>query len=233
MRNMSVVECQTHDLSKEAADRKLMLQAFKYMEARDFKKLTKLKPKLQTALTRAPDKPSQPEKCGDEIIIYAEGLVPLLMMSAMLKDGQLGASKVTQREPLPYAMLAYAAGWMAFEDGDFATAEASYSKGLLNEPDNLALTAELSTALAKQGRTEEALAVADAYLSAHDDPEDTNRALMLRRRGYALIDLNRLDEAEAAYKEALALVPDHQIALNQLAYIREQKAAGSHDTPPQ
>ena len=50
---------------------------------------------------------------------------------------------------------------------------------------------------------------------------------MLRGRGLALTELKRLDEAEAAYRDALALEPGNALATSELQYI-----AGASATSP-
>jgi hypothetical protein len=53
---------------------------------------------------------------------------------------------------------------------------------------------------------------------------------MLRGEGYALVDLNRLDEAEAAYKESLKVDPDHGHALEELKFIESVRRGTPTDT---
>lgn len=43
-------------------------------------------------------------------------------------------------------------------------------------------------------------------------------------KGYALVELRRWDEAEARYRQALALDPNDAKAKNELVYIAEQRA---------
>lgn len=49
--------------------------------------------------------------------------------------------------------------------------------------------------------------------------------MALRGMGFMLIELNRLDEAEQALRDSLKLDPGNDVALNELAYIRELRAA--------
>jgi Flp pilus assembly protein TadD len=60
------------------------------------------------------------------------------------------------------------------------------------------------------------------------DPRD--HARILRTKGYALGELNRFDEAEAAYQESLKYEPNHAGALNELKYLAQRKA-GAPKTP--
>jgi len=49
--------------------------------------------------------------------------------------------------------------------------------------------------------------------------EEHLKAQLLRGRGYALTELNRLEEAQAAYQESLKLDPESKLAKHELAYI--------------
>jgi Flp pilus assembly protein TadD len=56
--------------------------------------------------------------------------------------------------------------------------------------------------------------------------KDDQRAVMLRGRGFALIELGRLDEAEKAYRDSLNSEPNNARALNELTYIGRLRAGG-------
>lgn len=49
---------------------------------------------------------------------------------------------------------------------------------------------------------------------------------LLRGRGFALVEMGRLDEGEAAYREVLKLDPGNARALNELTYIARLRAGG-------
>lgn len=42
--------------------------------------------------------------------------------------------------------------------------------------------------------------------------------------GFALIELRKLDEAEAVFNDSLKIEPANKVALNELAYIRDLRA---------
>ena len=54
---------------------------------------------------------------------------------------------------------------------------------------------------------------------------------MQRGRGFALIELRRLDEAEQSYRDSLVSEPNNPNALRELTYIRQLRAGGP--TAPQ
>ena len=49
------------------------------------------------------------------------------------------------------------------------------------------------------------------------------KCVALRGQGYILVELHRLDEAEAAYRKCMALVPDEPNSKAELGYIAEQR----------
>jgi tetratricopeptide (TPR) repeat protein len=90
--------------------------------------------------------------------------------------------------------------------------------------------------LNQMGKPDDALvAYQRALLLATRYPsQQPYRALALRGIGFALIELQRLDEAEASFQESLKIDPNNRLALNELTYIRQlrakagsQKAAGA------
>lgn len=228
--DITVIACQPHDAAREQADLDIAakgmdaIQAFNQGKG-DLAGLQALLPGIESALTHAPDRPSRPEKCGDTIILYSGDLMQMLILSAaMEKHAEMGAVSIEQREPLPYALLAFEAGWIHFEAGDYAAAHAAYARGLLNNPDDATLVSEDSYALAQLMRDDEALALVDDFLAGHLTLADGQAALLQRKRGYILVDLNRLDEAEAAYRRSLELEPGNATALEELDYIAKQRA---------
>jgi tetratricopeptide (TPR) repeat protein len=90
------------------------------------------------------------------------------------------------------------------------------------------LLAEKGYALQMEKRYVEMLAAFDDALDRAKDGEAGMRARLYRGRGFALTELGRLDEAEAAYHEALKLVPGDPKSLNELEYISNLRKAGKN-----
>ncbi|HVZ92814.1 MAG TPA: tetratricopeptide repeat protein [Rhizomicrobium sp.] len=84
------------------------------------------------------------------------------------------------------------------------------------------LTIERGAALMGLKRWDEVVANEDAGLKLAVI-EIPAKATLYRGRGYALTELNRLDEAEDAYKESLNLEPGNELATHELAYIHGLK----------
>lgn len=69
---------------------------------------------------------------------------------------------------------------------------------------------------------DEILVLCDAALKLEDVPAE-DRARTWRNRGYALVELDRLDEAEDAYHEALKVLPGDRKSIGELQYIKQQR----------
>ena len=92
------------------------------------------------------------------------------------------------------------------------------------------LQSEHGIALGSLHRWPEALAAYDAALEASQDDDKDGKAIIQRGRGYVLTELNRLDDAEAAYNESLKLQPGNALALHELDYIKGLRA-GKPEAP--
>ncbi len=86
--------------------------------------------------------------------------------------------------------------------------------------------AEEAVRLALANRWEEALAVNDDLVERFGPDEETSN-----RRGKALLELGRLEEALAAYEETLGLNPENHIAQRQAAKLRELSEAKAPVAP--
>lgn len=121
----------------------------------------------------------------------------------------------------------------AVETRDYPGAIRELDAGLAMQPDNGFMVSEKAAALEAMRRPAEALAVIAPWLEAHPLSGAFERALLLRGKGYALAELNRLDEAEAAYRESLTMQPGHKGAENELRYIAERRAGRGVTAPVQ
>jgi tetratricopeptide (TPR) repeat protein len=109
----------------------------------------------------------------------------------------------------------------------YEEAVAWLDRGLALQPQHQYLISEKAVALNALGRHAEAAAL---YQDALDHPEfgaNQDRARLLRGLGVTLIDLDRLDDAEAALNQSLELQPGNALARNELAYIAELRAGGA------
>lgn len=221
-----IVPCRTHDQTQEKADNELALTALQLLNKGDIASAQALMPQLRAAQGRSPDVAPKAERCGDTINIYSDSTTDLLVVTGLLGNiPDAGKVSVTLKGAPPYGPISFVIGWIEYEHKDFEAALKDYNRAKLNEPDSLALASEISSTLSMLGRAQESYDAAAAFLAAHPGLSDKDKATLLRREGYALIDLNRLDDAEAAYNQSLKLDPGNATALGDLDYIRQQRAS--------
>ncbi|MFO1022476.1 MAG: tetratricopeptide repeat protein [Planctomycetales bacterium] len=129
--------------------------------------------------------------------------------------------------PNAYPRAFYYLGFIAVKHKQFDQAIKYLDRGLAMDPSNPNFLFEKAQALVHSGKPEEALAF---YGQVNEIGPFVNRrhlAVALRGRGFILIELQRLDEAEQAFKSSLELDPDNRIALHELAYIEHLRGGGS------
>ncbi|MBX7249597.1 MAG: hypothetical protein K1X35_11220 [Caulobacteraceae bacterium] len=126
----------------------------------------------------------------------------------------------------PYPMAAMMLGAARVEFGRGAEAEEALRRGLVMDPANATLAAEAGTAMLMQNQAAEAVAITDAAAVNPGSASNFERARLLRVRASAMIDLERLDDAERTLRESLRYEPNSEIALQELEYIAELRAGG-------
>jgi len=162
------------------------------------------------------------------VIVLTDGSSETLF--ALLAAAADKSKRDTRAIKNPYPMLSLYLGSYYNEIGKPEDALRVLDAGmtLRSEPDLMGETlpyviAERGASLEALRRWDDALANFDKGLSIGQMPDDT-RARLFRGRGYALTELNRLDDAEDAYKNSLKLDPDSTLAQNELRYIAGLKA---------
>ncbi|HVZ29057.1 MAG TPA: tetratricopeptide repeat protein [Asticcacaulis sp.] len=220
----TVTDCRPHDPAQEAADAALIDQAVPLMQAHDQAALAALRPEVDAALSHAPDVATLPEQCGNTIVIYSgDTRVFFAARDRIGRDPRFAGANIQLRAAMPYATLGFIAGWIAYEQGDLDGAARAYGKGLLNEPADPNLASEYGNVLARQGQFADALTFLDGFLAANPGLDPIPAAQLQRRRGYALAELQRYDEALAAYNESLRLDPTNPAAASEIDYINRKK----------
>ncbi len=220
-----IVDCQPHDEAREAADAKLTQTAWDLVNKHEIAALGGMLPQLEAAAAHAPDKPSLPEKCDGKLIVYSDNMMDLILAGGVARKAA-GVSTVVQHPLLPYARLDFVIGWTYFELNRRDGAADWYHKGLLNNPRDPLLASEYAGALAQAGRSADALAYVDTYMAENDDMRAPVRAAMLRRRGFALGELGRHQEAIAAYQDSLKDDPASEVAKKEIQW--NQSKLGAH-----
>jgi tetratricopeptide (TPR) repeat protein len=64
---------------------------------------------------------------------------------------------------------------------------------------------------------------AEAAATFTPQRRDYERCVAFRGIGFDLVELGRLDDAEAAYRKCLAIIPDEPKSLGEIQYIKEQR----------
>ena len=216
---------------QEAKDRKVVEKA---LRVTSLAQLEPMVPDLQKVVANAPARwPMIDHQPGLTTIRLNDtsATLPVLMAVAVSAKGEAGqkagkAVAVTNT----YGMAAFLLGSLAVEKRQPEEALVWLERGLSFQPDNLMLVTEKGSAMILQHRFAEAIAFYDAqppldFLAGLANPDAEAR--ILRSRGFCLTELNRLDEAEAAYVKSLELEPDHGGAKAELDYIRKLKAGGA------
>lgn len=179
---------------------------------------------LQQVLADMPD-PFVRQSVQGAVTTYRSDSLADCVAHATAK-GSVGRSEKLICKGNPFPAAAFYLGSYDNEIGKPDDALAALDRGLIAGPKATLLIAERNAALIALHRWDDVLAGAARGLAiANLSPRD--HALMLRNRGFALTELKRLDEAQQAYQDSLALEPDNTLAKNELCYIAGLKAGAA------
>ncbi|PVM88133.1 hypothetical protein DDF62_15245 [Caulobacter radicis] len=216
-------------VDKQADKDRALVQ--KAMNSGDLKKIRKMVPQLEDVASRTPTAyPLVEERDGVFIVRsgnLSQGLLASLMTGVAAKDARPDQQAKVVVEFNTYGVAIFLLGSAAVEARDFAKANAWLDKGLALQPENLMLVTEKGMVLTAQRRHADALALYDATFDKAGTfliADQQGKARLLRARGFTLIELGRLDDAEAAYKASLEIEPDHGGAKHELSYIAQLRA---------
>lgn len=120
----------------------------------------------------------------------------------------------------------YSKGYALFELNRFDEAGQALDKALALSPHNAKYLVERSQVHRARGEWEQMLALNQSALAfidiaTPDDLKKSERAVALRSQGFALIELNRLDEAQDSFKQSLKFDSKSEIARGELEYIKK------------
>lgn len=130
-----------------------------------------------------------------------------------------------------YPRAYYFLGFLYVKLKRYDSALEMLDKGLLLEPTNPKFKCEKAQALTYAGRKEESLLLYKDISEIGLYVSTFNLATAWRGRGFVLTEMNRLDEAENAYKISLQFEPENKNALNELQYIEHLRGGGKTTTP--
>lgn len=118
-----------------------------------------------------------------------------------------------------YSKAFYLLAFLKVERKEYTEALDFIEQGLLLEPDHPLLWCEKALILNYLEQHEEAYRLFMKAASIRPWIPAEHKARALRGAGVALIDLNRLDEAEEVLRESLVYEPDSFAAKNELGYV--------------
>jgi tetratricopeptide (TPR) repeat protein len=124
-------------------------------------------------------------------------------------------------------------GYALIELGRTAEARPALERAVQLAPREAHYRSELADLYAREKNWNEALAAFDASATVAEESvekEHKNAELgrALRGKGYVLVELGRLDEAEAMYRRCLALDPADRKAMNELRYVQQRRQSNPH-----
>lgn len=129
-----------------------------------------------------------------------------------------------------YPRAFYYLGFINVKRKRFDRAIEFLNRGQALEPTNPKFALERAQALVHSGRREEALKQFDQISQVTEFVGAYDLAMARRGRGFVLIEMGLLDEAEKAFRSSLEIEPNHPVALNELQYIQHKRGGGASQT---
>jgi stress-induced-phosphoprotein 1 len=117
------------------------------------------------------------------------------------------------------ALIHKGKGNEAFKAGDFETSITEFNKAIENDPTDHVFYSNLSGSYASLGRYQEALDAAEKCVETKPD-----WAKGFTRKGLALFNLKKFDEAKGAYEQGKKLAPDNDSFTQGIANCEREKA---------
>jgi len=128
--------------------------------------------------------------------------------------------------PNAYGRAHYYLGFLAVKRRQCREAIAYLDTGMTREPDQPQLFLEKGKALTQMREFEAALDQYETVLARGLEVPLKWRGVALRGKGFVLIELGDLDEAERYFRESLKIEPESSVAKNELQYIANLRAGG-------
>lgn len=160
--------------------------------------------------------------------VYASrGMAETIYYMAMAAAAKQEAAAVDSTCADALYMRAYA----SLDSGELELAEEYIRRAIAMSPVNAQYLSELGHIHHLKRDWQEAFKLfsdAEEYAAAYSPPEVGEQELARAKRGvgYSLIELGRLDEAEAKFRECLAIDPKDKNALHELEYIKQLRGGG-------
>jgi tetratricopeptide (TPR) repeat protein len=190
---------------------------------------------LESALAEGGKSFPPPPAADGKATIPVDGQIETLVSLAGAAANKQGAIAVFN--PYPSAALYLALYYNEIHKPDDALRvidagmKLSTPQGLEFGAHMPALYGERAAAFETLRRFQDAFDVCDKGLKLGSAGK-MDQARMYRCRGFALTELNRLDDAQTSYEESLKLEPENPLAKREMAYIAKLRA-GANRAPPE
>ncbi|MBC8136799.1 MAG: hypothetical protein H8F28_13020 [Fibrella sp.] len=145
-------------------------------------------------------------------------------VTRLQKQGKADRSIIWQGNA--YGKAHYYLGFVYVKQGKPNDALPHLMAGLALEPDKPLLRLEYAKALGMSGDRIGALREIEKVVAQGDEIVPNSQALALRSKGFQLVELARLDDAEVVFRESLKIDPGNPIAQDELKYIRHLRGGG-------
>lgn len=179
--------CNAH-FTRSQAMGPIVGQAYTAMQAKSAADYTKLLPAMEKELNALPAAEIKAEACdGNHINAYT---VQQYVTLTTLKSRGVAAGfpadlPIVKQPDLNHSVLAYAVGWMKYEQSDFEGALAAFTKGLAMFPYDAGLQQEYVATLVQLKRNADVIAYADKVLADGTAMDDQGRAKIYSARAIA------------------------------------------------
>jgi tetratricopeptide (TPR) repeat protein len=181
---------------------------------------------LQVVLARTPAHyVNELEQDGTRYIKFWD-LEEYVAYAAVLGLGDISNSSQVVWLPNAYPRAHFQMAFVCVERQQWEDALRWLDAGTILEPGQPRFSLEKAVVLNKLGRHTEALSMYDRVLEDRTVLPPSMRAVALRGRGFQLIELGKLDEAERSLLESLEIEPDNTLARNELVYIQHLRSGG-------
>ena len=145
---------------------------------------------------------------------------------SVLRQKERGQEQSVSWQGNAYPRAHYYMGFLEVERGRPLDALRWLDAGQLLEPSQPQFRMEKGKVLSSLGDIQGALALYSEVVAMGNDITPTARAAALRGKGFQLIELKRLDEAESCFLDSLELDSNSKLARNELDYIAHLRMGG-------
>jgi tetratricopeptide (TPR) repeat protein len=184
-------------------------QAFALMQQRDIAGASKLLPRLEEHLGRVPAAMPGPQRCGAQVAVFDHH--QFIRFDTLRRAGKpvpgYPAGTAFVEKPLNFHPLAYAVGWLHYENGAYDKALAAYAKGLAIAPGDHDLSNEYVATLLNQKNYAAIVPFVDRFMAADTDIDSKARASMLGCKAIAQVVQGDASGGKATLALAMQLDP--------------------------